>query len=386
MKDKFCEYCKEIIERGSPQYYRKKFCSESHRQMHNRRSKGLSHRQTKRLGNLPVNNEWLYIARECKRAGSVQVMSQHTVASLRQLVDIISNHPKGNMEINHVRPVNGSDRIGLLHPLNIFYGGRAQNRKFGNQSSGEAGSSINRSELKSKWCVTKDFSDKDTLKLLKRFLGGILVEYVKLYPVNLSGRIKVIDSIIKLDKGGKYTRENLSSMPSFGLSSIRAELQGSKLSGFYAPPRKGRSKVFIYLEELNRFSRDATGTWAENCEFMKGVLLAGAAALSKLSLQPELLGIYQIYGIDASRHRSRYMKGEGEDAYYKFKDFLYLQTADCLVGKKIDRKMLSRVLDKYTETRRGDFTFRISSINLNGCFEYHPETYDKDSYSGNQLL
>lgn len=378
MKDKFCDYCRKIIERGSPQYYKKKYCSESHKQMyHHRRKKGISPRQTKRLSNLPVNNEWLYIARECKRAGSVQIMSMHNVHSLRQLVEIISNNPKRTMEINHVRPVNGHDRIGLLHPLNLFYGGSAQNKKFGAQSFGNAGCSINRSELNGKWSVAKGMSDKDTLKLLAKFLGDILVDYVKIYPVNQSGRIKLIDSIIKLEKTGKYTRENLSSMPSFGLSSIKAELHGSNLSGFYIPPKKSRSKVLIYLEELNRFSRDASGSWAENCEYMKNIFLAGAAALSKSSLQPELLEIYQIYGVDAARHKNRYMKEEGKNTYSKFKDFLYLQTADCLVGKNIDREMLSSVLGKYTETRKGDLTFRISSINLKGCYEYYPEAFEE---------
>lgn len=134
MKNKYCDYCGKTIERGSSQYCNKKYCNDSHRQMGRRRKKGIRPRQVQRLKNLPVNNEWLYIARECKRARSVQVMSLHTVGSLLQLVQIIANHPKGNMEINHVCPVNGTERLGLLHPLNLFYGGSAQNKKFGKKS------------------------------------------------------------------------------------------------------------------------------------------------------------------------------------------------------------------------------------------------------------
>lgn len=341
--------------------------------MHHRRKKGIGSRQTKRLANLPANNEWLYIARECKRAGSIQIMSMHTVDSLRQLIGIICNHPKRTMEINHVYPVNGRDRLGLLHPLNLFYGGSAQNRKFGARSFGNAGYSISRAELDDKWSVTKNMTDKSTLNLLMEFLGDTLVEYVKTYPVNQSGKIKLIDSIIKLEKTGKYTRENLSSMPSLGLSSIKAELLGTNLSGFYVPPRKNRSKVLIYLEELDRISRDASGAWAENCEYMKKIFLIGAAALSKAEYQPELSEIYKIYGLSSIRHKNRHMKKDDKGTYSKFKDFLYLQTVDCLVGKEIDQKMLSSVIDKYTETRRGEYNFRISSINLKGCYEYYPE-------------
>ncbi|SDT41608.1 hypothetical protein [Pseudomonas prosekii] len=377
MKDKYCDYCGKVINRGSPQYYRKKYCCESHKQMHNRRKKNIGTRQTKRLSNLPVNKEWLYIARECKRAGTVQIMSMHTVDSLRELIQLICSHPKGNMEINHVYPVNGYDRIGLLHPLNLFYGGSAQNRKFGKKSFEGAGYSISRTELNDKWSISKETSDKNTLKLLMKFLGGVLLEYVKTYPVNQYGKIKIIDSIIKLDKTGKYTRENLISMPSFGLSSIKAELHGVKLNGFYLPPRKNRSKVLIYLEELSRISRDASGSWAENCEYMKSVFLAGAAALLNAGYQPELSEIYKTYGRDAIRHENRFMRKAGKAKYSSFKDFLYLQTADCLVGKKIDKKMLSSVVDKYTETRKGDYTFRISSIDLTGCSEYHPDAFEE---------
>lgn len=376
MLEKFCEYCNKLIKPGSSQDNIKRFCRASCQQMSHRRKKSISCRQIKRLRNLPANNEWLYIARECKRAGSVQIMAMHTIDSLRQLVQFICNHPKGTMEINHVYPVSGRDKIGLLHPLNLFYGGRAQNRKFGNQCFENAGLSISRSELKDIWSVACDVSDKEVLDLLAKFLGSILSDYVKIYPVNQSGRIKLIDSIIKLDKSGKYTRENLSCMPSFGLSSIKAEFHGSKLSGFYISPRKNRSKVLIYLEELGRISRDASGPWAEKCEYMKNVFLIGAAALSKTMYQPELLEVYKIYGVEATRHANRFMKKNDQSTYSSFKDFLYLQTADCLVGKELDKEMLCNVINKYTETRRGDFNFRISSINLKGCFDYFPGAFE----------
>ncbi|MBK3468989.1 hypothetical protein [Pseudomonas sp. MF6776] len=313
MSDKFCEYCRKLIERGSPQYYKKRFCNESHKQMAHRKKKDLNPRQQNRLNvrlkNLSVNKEWLYISQQCKRAGSVQIMSHHTVASLKQLIGIICNKPKTrndrNMDICHVYPVKGSDRIGLLHPLNLVYGESDQNKKNGTKIFQSAGYSIDRVELKNKWRVTEKMKDKTILRLLEKFLGNVIVEYAKKYPVKISGRVKLIDKIIKLDKTGQYTRDNLSALESIGLSSVHAELHGVILSGFYFLPKKNRSRVLIYLEELSRVAEDADGDWAKNCEFMYQIFLAGAAALSKAPDQPELLDIYKAHGKKADRYKHR---------------------------------------------------------------------------------
>lgn len=374
MQDKLCEYCNKLIKRESSQYHKKRFCNASCRQMAHRKKKGLSARQKKRLSNLPANNEWLYIARECKRAGSVQIMSMHTVDSLEELISFIRNHPKRSLEINHVYPVKGRDRIGLLHPLNLFYGSIIQNRKAGNTCFGEAGYAIHRSELKKKWVITNDMTDKQILRSLKNLLGDVLIEYVKNHPINQSGRIKFIDSIIKLDNTGKYTRDNLSSMPSIGLSSIKAELQGFTFNDYYPSQKRNRSRVLIYIEELTRISDNASGIWAENCKFMKKIFLAGAAALSKASYQPELLNIYKLYSADAAHYKNRYLKQEDENTYTAFKTFLCFQANDCLSGKKIDEGMLRGTLSKYIEARKDSSYFCLKFINLRGCYEYFPDS------------
>lgn len=381
MSDKFCEHCRELIERGSPQYHKKRFCKTSCRQMAHRKKKGLSLRQKKilkkRLKNLSVNKEWIYISQQCKRAGSVQIMSNHTVASLKQLIGIIRNKPKRrmdrSMDICHVYPVKGNERMGLLHPLNLVYGDSDQNKKNGNKSFGDAGYSIDRVDLKNKWRVTDSMKDKAILLLLEKFLGGVLTEYVRKYPVKISDRIKLIDKIIKLDKGGKYTRDNLSEMPSIGLHSIHAELHGVALTGFYFPPKKNRSRVLIYLEDLCRVARDADGYRATNCKFMYSIFLAGAAALSKAAYQPELLDIYKAHDKEARRYKRRILRNVSE--YSKFKAFLMFQASDCLVGKEIDKGMLKGTLNKYTKVRKNGSCFSFTSINLKGCYEYSPDAW-----------
>lgn len=342
--------------------------------MAHRKKKGLSHLQKKRLKNLAVNKEWLYISQQCKRAGSVQIMSHHTVNSLKQLVGIICNKPQrrmnSNIDICHVYPVKGKERMGLLHPLNIAYADSDQNKKNGTEVFGDIGYSIARVELKNKWRVTDSMKDKDILRLLEKFLGDVLTEYVRKHPVKISDRIKLIDKIIKLDKKFRYTRDNLSEIPSVGLSSIEAELHGDTIRGFYFPPKKNRSRVLIYLEELSRVAEDADGYRSKNCERMYRILLAGAAALSKAPDQPELLDIYKTYGKQANRYKNRTLRDISK--YTKFKAFLMYQACDCLFGKEIDKDMLERTLKKYTKVRK-DST--ITSINLKGCDEYFPDTW-----------
>lgn len=373
MSDKFCEYCNSLIPRNSPQYHGKRFCNQSHRQMAHRRNKGLSTNQEKRLKNLSVNKEWLYVSKECKRAGTVQIMSYHTVDSLKQLIGIICNKPKGDMDICHVYPVKGQDWIGLLHPLNIVYANSTLNKKNGNTVFGRAGYSIDRAELKSKWHVTESMSDKTILRLLERFLGHVLNEYVRKYPVKKSSRVLLIDKIIKLDKKGRYTRDNLSDMQSIGLTFIKAQLNGVQLNGFYVAPKKNRSRVLIYIDELFRIAKESNGEWAKNCEFTYHILLAGAAALSKTTDQPELLEIYKSHETEARNCRNRVLRNVCE--YNKFKSFLLFQACDCLFGKKIDKGMLKGTLNKYTTVGDRSACFSIASISLKGCSEYFPDTW-----------
>lgn len=322
--------------------------------MAHRKKKNGHNRKIKRLNNLSVNNEWLYISQQCKRAGTVQIMSSHTIDSLKELIDIIQNHPKGKMNICHVYPVQGDDKIGLLHPLNLFYGGSNQNKVNGRKSFGMAGHSIYRNKLKNKWKVTPDMKDKEVLTILEKFLGEVLIEYVAIYPVRKSAKTKLVDEIIKLDASGKYTRDNLSEMSSIGLSSIKAELNGVVLRGFYFPPKNRRSKILIYLEELSRIAKKSNSDWAENCAFMQHIFLAGAAALSKSPHQKnseEILKIYEVYGKKATRYKNRTLRSSSYEDFSKFKDFLYFQAFDCLQGKSIDEEMLRGTLKKYSRSK-----------------------------------
>jgi hypothetical protein len=278
-----------------------------------------------------------------------------------------------NIDICHVYPVKGTERMGLLHPLNLVYGDSNQNKRNGNKHFRGAGYSIDRLDMKNKWRVTNRMTDKDILLLLEKFLGSVLTEYVKKYPVKISDRIKLIDKIIKLDKEGKYTRDNLSEMPSIGLCSINAELHGVTLTGFYFRPKKNRSRVLVYLEDLCRVARDADGYRAKNCKFMYRIFLAGAVALSKTAYQLELLDIYKTHEEEVKRHKNILLRDVSE--YTKFKAFLIFQASDCLLGNKIDRGMLKGTLKKYTKVMKSNSLFSFASINLKGCSEYLPDVW-----------
>ena len=67
-----------------------KFCSEECRTAQ-KISNTKAKRQTlaeKRVVKLPVSEEWLWIAREVRRAGTVECLHSHTVETLEQLFEL----------------------------------------------------------------------------------------------------------------------------------------------------------------------------------------------------------------------------------------------------------------------------------------------------------
>jgi hypothetical protein len=341
--------------------------------MAHRKKDGLNARQIQRLKNLSSSKEWIYISRACKRAGTVQIMSYHSVESLRELVEMINHRPSHRIEICHVFPVKDERRIGLLHPLNLVYGDSIFNKKAGNKHNGDVGESICKTLLLDKWAITEHMTDKETLRIVQKFLGRVLKEYVKLYPVNKWARMKVVDSIMLRDPTDTYTREMLTTKDSFELSIINAKLNGVTLTGTYYPPVKAQSRIFVYLNELIRISCDIYGARAKNCEFMLDIMLASAIALSKAPYQPEILCTLNPYLQKFGPYKEFRLRVADEATYSKFKHFLFYQASDCLLGNNINRAMINATFNKYVEGRSISVYSGINSISLEGCHEYCPD-------------
>lgn len=131
------------------------------------------------------NDEVLLLVRACRRAGTVQILTGHTLSSFLETMELVRNRPKGEVALCHIAPVKGKGSTGLFHCKNLFYGGKFQNRKFGKKYLG-GGLSISHGKLKSKWAVDKDSPANDVLVLIEKFLGDIIPKYLEVAPVRKS--------------------------------------------------------------------------------------------------------------------------------------------------------------------------------------------------------
>lgn len=101
-----------------------------------------------------LNSAFLYhLAYECERAGTLQILSFHTVESLVALYGVYRLKLKANQygstkdfEISHIAPVKGNDTLGLYCAENLVVSPTKLNRDHGTTYYSQ-GRSIHRSTL-----------------------------------------------------------------------------------------------------------------------------------------------------------------------------------------------------------------------------------------------
>ena len=124
------------------------------------RARQSSKKVESRFAKLAKNAFWRWVIRECREAGTVQVLSGHTSATLlvlHLLSDAMykcygwSSDQKTNLfNICHIQPRKGGNGyLGLLHPANLFIGCSYMNRTQSNKPvPADAGLRIPASALK----------------------------------------------------------------------------------------------------------------------------------------------------------------------------------------------------------------------------------------------
>lgn len=86
-KKKQCGYCQERI--NPKQRKDKIYCTDKCRKVAHRKEKSKQSRIEKRRSNLIQNDEMIYIARQCKKAKTVQILEGHTLESFINLTELI---------------------------------------------------------------------------------------------------------------------------------------------------------------------------------------------------------------------------------------------------------------------------------------------------------
>ena len=145
-----------------------------------------------------------YIAGECLRAQTIEILRGHTLESLCELHEVYKNNMKWNgygdtstYELSHIAPVKGSQTLGLLFAENLVSAPKALNRAHGAKHYG-FGKSVSRFSLDPKHSVNKSFNSPSAVveKVIK-YLGKDLVqEVVKACKIKPTQRSQLTEWII----------------------------------------------------------------------------------------------------------------------------------------------------------------------------------------------
>ncbi|WP_448694824.1 hypothetical protein [Pseudomonas moraviensis] len=186
-----------------------------------------------------------HLAYECERAGTLQILTGHTVESLVALYDVYKLKLKANrygetkeFEISHIHPVrsDSAETIGLFHPTNLVVVPTKLNREHGTQHYGH-GLSISRNALVSKHSVEKGAPRKQTVQRIIAFLGAdVVADVVKIAKIQPTQRYKVLSWLHDhLDPTVPEQRTHLDSLDGMSgkaLAALKAKLEGQEGSDF----------------------------------------------------------------------------------------------------------------------------------------------------------
>lgn len=286
------------------------------------------------------NDEVLRLVRECRRAGTVQILTGHTIDSFLETMDIVRNRPKGNVALCHIHPVKGKSHTGLFHCRNLFYGGKHQNRQFGKKYLG-GGLSISNNKLKSKWAVEKDTPANEILILVEKFLGDIIPEYLELAPVRKSKKYQLVEKILTLAPG-----EDADDLMAYGYKKLQGRLDMLSHSKSTSIQDSTESKYIAYMDELTRF----VGYGGERVKMLSQLKRLLVIAYMALERQPESHTFNKYFYvkyeplIQAKYSQARLRAPEN---WSYFKDLVYNKVFSVLQGASLDTKAFKKELLSY---------------------------------------
>lgn len=166
------------------------------------RSKKQS-QDTKRLYRFETSPFAHSLARQCIRAGTVQVVLKDAelLVELHQILKLASRADgygaTKDYAIAHLHPVRGFHSVGTLHPKNLVVSDRTANAEHRNTLPAKGiGHSILRCHLESRWQVSPEASPSSVIKILVQYLGESFCQQLavklKLQPAT---RAKYLDQL-----------------------------------------------------------------------------------------------------------------------------------------------------------------------------------------------
>ncbi|WP_085677817.1 MULTISPECIES: hypothetical protein [unclassified Pseudomonas] len=203
---------------------------------------------------------FFYLARECKRAGTLEILTGHTAATLTHLYNVWKYAFRANQygsvrdfEISHIAPVENG---GLLHAENLCLAPKSMNKAHGTSHFGY-GKKISRTGIASAYAVKASEAEGSVLDRVISYIGEQVVEeFVRIAKLQPSQRFKHMDWLNDhLDPFNPEHRKHidaLDGMSTKALSDLKNELQ-HLLPGSFAVKRYVFQSFDVLRHELERF-------------------------------------------------------------------------------------------------------------------------------------
>jgi hypothetical protein len=207
-----------------------------------------------------------YLARECIRAGTIEILRGHTVESLSDLYNLYKSNmqyngygDKSEYELSHIAPVKGHNFIGLLYTENLVSAPKALNRAHSTKHYGY-GKSIHR-PLNSKWDVDKDLEkESEVVARVIDYLGkDVVLSTIKACKIKPTQRSQLTEWIISRydpanpeHKAALPSLDMLDGMKTKALQHVKAKMLNEEAGEYFASPAS-RPEV-VLSRELTRLS------------------------------------------------------------------------------------------------------------------------------------
>jgi hypothetical protein len=260
LKNQACKYC---VGRFQPVRAGHLYCSETCRKLafkaknraktQAKRNKKLSEK-LKKLANSAFG---IYLIKELKRAGTVEILQGHDSETLTALVKLRrqctaaggyeDGDSLGHYELSHIYPVSGKDRIGLLSLSNLAITPKTFNRKHGTKLpiKGYMGSSIPKASLLKQWKVADSLDSLEVLKLARKYLGEEFDIWLKKHLINQTQK----GAILKKLKEAGYEINVLKTM---GLRELKAIANEEEIP-YFSIDKEPEEEWLVTWREMKRF-------------------------------------------------------------------------------------------------------------------------------------
>ncbi|WP_207265149.1 hypothetical protein [Pseudomonas sp. GW101-3H06] len=208
---------------------------------------------------------FFYLARECKRAQTLQVLTGHTAESLVALYKVWAYSFKANshgerrdFELSHIASVESSTTLGLLCAENLCVSPKSLNKAHGTKYYGH-GKKISRTSILPKHHIYGDEPEGAVLDRVIAFLGEQLVDdVVRMAQLKPSQRSKHLDWLHEnLDPANPEHRKHIAALPDMttvALSNLKNQMQ-EKLASTFAIKRYNFKSFDVLYHELERHAQ-----------------------------------------------------------------------------------------------------------------------------------